>query len=733
VTRRKRLAAERDEAAALIAGWSPSTSRRRWRPRLRQGRVRVGLSRLQRLSSTVLVLGVVCLLVIEGLHLNRPALLVAAILFAIALLGVAFRARIELTPTTLGLRSAISRTRTVRLSAVLDIDATDRGELSILLPGEAPFLVRAPRRRWITRDRSFEDKATFIRTWWLENRATTPARSAAAEVFGSAGWAFPMGNTADADGIADTDAEPVRVAGGLATRRPFSFPTMVTVFVLAMVFGYLVVGRDIVVLAVALLVLLRFGRDPGRPLALAGFVLLVVAAVATIVQEFPPEVNLAYATRRTIAAETGAIVGVFLVLAIIIFSVTERSPEPAPRRRRRGTVRCELAALVAVLARPARVIVPIGLIAAVAVAIRALGLPAALSPQYNVLIDNLRLGSGYQLGAPSILGGEAVGTAGRADAFPPLSPVIVAYSPLGPGLALMLVSLGIVVLVGWQATRRWGRASGLMAAAVAAVLPPLWSPQLPVQLAALAVLGGVAFAEPARLSPWRAAAGGVCLGLAFLARPDAIAALVVVVAWIMLSRRGVARAQAGAGELAALIGAAIVVMAPWLNFVWTEFGLPWPMASLAATLDDPSSAPRLDATMATTAAVIPALALVLVFFLSRARRDLRLALLPFFVLPILCLTLSVTGLSARDPLSWSAPLVAVVLGMWLASIARGLFGAALDEHADLDQQDEQDGRPELELAPEHAVVELTPGRFPGSFDRDNPLIDPEPDEDHLFL
>src|SRR5205823_4239012 len=103
---------------------------------------------------------------------------------------------------------------------------------------------------------------------------------------------------------------------------------------------------DVLVLAIALLVLFRFGRDPGRPLALSAFLLLVVSAVFTMIQDYPPQVTLAYSSRRTIAAEAGAIVGVFLVLATIIFAFTERSPDAAPRRPLwRGFGRAELLAL----------------------------------------------------------------------------------------------------------------------------------------------------------------------------------------------------------------------------------------------------------------------------------------------------------------------------------------------------------------------------------------------------
>ena len=60
----------------------------------------------------------------------------------------------------------------------------------------------------------------------------------------------------------------------------------------------------------------------------------------------------------------------------------------------------------------------------------------------------------------------------------------------------------------------------------------------------------------------------------------------------------------------------------------------------------------------------------------------RLAVLPYLVLPLICLALTLTDFPTRDPLTWSAPLVAVALGVELAQLlpagVRRLLGEGVE-------------------------------------------------------
>jgi hypothetical protein len=77
--------------------------------------------------------------------------------------------------------------------------------------------------------------------------------------------------------------------------------------------------------------------------------------------------------------------------------------------------------------------------------------------------------------------------------------------------------------------------------------------------------------------------------------------------------------------------------------------------------------------VAVSAVFVAMLAAAVVRFWSQ-----RGALLPFLVLPFVCLGLALTEPLRRDPLAWSAALAAVVLGRWAAEIVRGQLGPVLE-------------------------------------------------------
>lgn len=471
---------------------------------------------------------------------------------------------------------------------------------------------------------------------------------------------------------------------------PFSLMTLTILFLVAVVAGYLFVGTDVLVLAVALLVLLRFGRDPARPLALAAFALLVIAGIASIVQDNPSVVNLAYSSRRPVAAEAGAIIGVFLVLATLIFSVTERASTAAPPRPLwRHLTAEQLQSIREFVPAWLRFWAPYGAVLVVATAVRVVAAPRPLAAAYDPLITNLRLGTGYSAAPPGAV---------PAGEFPPLATGVAAYFPYGPKLALFAASLATVAVVAWLAERWWGRRASLCAAGFAAVLPAMWDQQLPVTLAQLFLVIGVAVADPVRANPRRAALAGFTVGLAVLARPDALIAAAVVLAWIAV----VARRRASL--VFCFLFVFVVTVAPWCNFVWSQFGLPWPMATLAATLNDPTATSRLPGIVGFAVGIVVLLGVVVAR--RRERGTTAAVWFPLLLLPVACLLLSFTDFPARDPLSWSAPMAALALGYGLAAFLGERFPLSDVAHP--------------VLALDEDVVDAAA------------VIDPEPEDERLF-
>jgi hypothetical protein len=704
-----------------------------WQPVSRGDRVRLTLAPTQQLRWTAAVAVVVGLLVVTGAVVGRPALVVAAGVLALGAVRYGRRVGVELGPTTLtvfapSLRRRTLWGRTVRWTSVVDIQTTGTGEIWLSLPGEPALVVRAPRGRWMGRDDDFDEKVRFLVTWWQVHCAAALRESTSTSfervlaVYEGRDWVAPPKPATAASAGHRPDAPPSwweggrwddptgSVGAGQADPGTGRFPLvlLLAVVAFALAIGYLLLGRDLIVVAIALVVLVRFGRDPGRPLALGAFVLLVASAVSTIAQGGGEDgVTLSYATRRTVAAQSGAVIGVLLVVATIAFAVTERSPRRAPARQGGAEVdRAHLGAFRRVLLPWLRAALPYAAIAAGGVAVRLAGAPLALPLRYEPLLDNLRLGTGYSMATPS--GGTPVGD------VPPLAPLLVAYSPLGARVALLLVSTVTVVAVGRLVHRREGRAAGIMAAAAAALLPGMWGEQLPVQLAGLFVLGGVALADPIQLTTRRAAIAGASLGLATLARPDAALALLVVAVWITQSRE-----PGRAKYRGALLVSAVLVVLPWATYIWQEFGSPWLTSSLPATLNDPLAVTR----GAGVVKVAVSAAFGAAFVVAAGRLwHRRAVLLPYLVLPAVGVALAFTEPLHRDPFGWTAPLVAVVLGIWAAQVVRAQLGPVLEVpyHHVVDW--------DVVLDEERVQRGVGPG--PGE---DWVPVETAPDEDRLFM
>jgi hypothetical protein len=306
----------------------------------------------------------------------------------------------------------------------------------------------------------------------------------------------------------------------------------------------------------------------------------------------------------------------------------------------------------------------------VAVVLALVVAPPALSSAYDGLVTSLRLGASYSLVGP---GGAPTA------AIPPFAPGLAAYSPLSGRFLLAVLAAGAVVLVIRVTYRRAGYGAAVAAAVFAAISPAVWGVQLGVALAGLSVLGAVALADPTRLRMRRAIGAGVLCGVAGLARPDALVAVPVLMAWIVWNdeahRRGtvrVSRSRTAARErawarAAGLLAAAAVVMAPWLTYVRDTFDTVLPADTWQAALADPHANDRAGGL---TGLLLAGVCVAAVGALL-ARRRFRWAVegrdwLPFLVLPLVCVAITVIEPAGRDAFSWSGLLVTVVAGWAVA-------------------------------------------------------------------
>lgn len=177
---------------------------------------------------------------------------------------------------------------------------------------------------------------------------------------------------------------------------------------------------------------------------------------------------------------------------------------------------------------------------------------------------------GHGFGAPTIHGTTGPG-AFRAPAWPAL--LAVAHLVAGSGFTagrLLVAALG-VALVGALALLAWqvaGRRVGLVTLYLAAVYPPLLLggyglnyEALMGLLVVLVLLCGLAWSRHPDRWRWLVAAGALS-GAAILCRENA--GVVLVPLWIMvLARRQTVRPRATVARLAAVVGCAAVVVAPW--------------------------------------------------------------------------------------------------------------------------------------------------------------------------
>jgi 4-amino-4-deoxy-L-arabinose transferase-like glycosyltransferase len=206
----------------------------------------------------------------------------------------------------------------------------------------------------------------------------------------------------------------------------------------------------------------------------------------------------------------------------------------------------------------------------------ALGVAPTLTPRadtvlYTVMAQGLARGYGY-VSPASLFAGHPKPT----SAYPPLYPLYLAgwAKLLGSDsintfrAVSCLLGAATVFVIGLLGRRIGGVRTGLIAAGIAAVYPQLFmvdgtviTESIYAPLIALALLGAYRWIE--RPSPWRAALLGVAIGLAALARSEALLLLVLLVAPLAWRSRGMRLRTAAAALLATAC-----VLAPWFARNW---------------------------------------------------------------------------------------------------------------------------------------------------------------------
>lgn len=203
---------------------------------------------------------------------------------------------------------------------------------------------------------------------------------------------------------------------------------------------------------------------------------------------------------------------------------------------------------------------------------------------YSVQADLLADGKGYADPFHWERTGQLIAS---ADHPPLYSTYLAVFSFLGLDgatyhrLASSLLGAATVVVVGLVARRLAGDRAGLLAAAIAAIYPPLWivdgtlvaeSPY--ALMIGLTVLAALRLADRPR---WRAAAvlGGV-IGLAALTRSEGVTLLALLVVPLLLVRPIAWHRRAGL--LAVTVVATMLVIAPWFVRNLSRFEEPVPLA-----------------------------------------------------------------------------------------------------------------------------------------------------------
>ncbi len=196
--------------------------------------------------------------------------------------------------------------------------------------------------------------------------------------------------------------------------------------------------------------------------------------------------------------------------------------------------------------------------------------------EYDYIARSIAAGNGYPPSGYLLQGGP---TAVRGPAYPFLLGAVYALSDdstLAGRLLNVVLGAAIVALLFLVCKRIWGRRVALVAAALAAVFPPLLllsrdlvSESLFIALELAAVLCVLEFRRSGARLRWAATAGLAC-GLAVLTRPTAYAVLLAILVGISIQRPRLRLRSLGAPALC--LACAVVVTVPWIVRDAAEFG-----------------------------------------------------------------------------------------------------------------------------------------------------------------
>ena len=439
-------------------------------------------------------------------------------------------------------------------------------------------------------------------------------------------------------------------------------------FVLMGGFGSLIIGPSAILLTAATVWLIARAQRVERLLATAALLMVTVAWLVSSLQARPElqQLSLGYTARRTAANEFGAVGGVLLML--LVTSLAWRNRQDRHPRSVVGAIRSLRRTIVASqLEAFRRAAGPAVVATTVAVVLGRWAHRTVVPTQYDNLLANLRRGSAYTLAAG--FGPPALDAA-------PLGPSLRAFLPRISAFALVaLFTLVAALMVYRHASLRGGRRAGLAALAVFSVLPATWGGSLAVVAAGLCALVAVQLAGERHLSAPRAFAVGLLLAAAILARPDAVAILVVVA--VMWWRARIDRLALACGVLGVIIG-----VAPWANFVWSNGEGPWLTQRWSAMLADPfvefTAGLRVQH-------LVGAIGLALSAVATRRFRVSTAGVSEFVAVGVVSMALGFVAVIAdvgRDPLAWATPCVAVAVGViWRGRIGSGRSaGGQLEIH-----------------------------------------------------
>jgi hypothetical protein len=377
----------------------------------------------------------------------------------------------------------------------------------------------------------------------------------------------------------------------------------------------------------------------GRPVAPLALVLLVVTALATLIDAWPSDGSLrqSFASDRGTAAAAGLAAGVALLVALGQAARTERPATPTvapPQGARQGG--SDLRALVTTWWPHVAVVL-------VAVVLRALLAPGALPAGHAAVADSLRAGHGFSR--------EVNGVVEATAAHPPVGVLVTAVFPAIGWVTGAVTALTVVAMM------RLGRLVGgrrlaLVAGTVAAVLPWVWAQPLPEALAGLSVVTGLGLAWPTRLTTGRAAAAGFVLGVGVLARPEVTLVLPVIALWVALER------WPRLGSALTILVACGVTALPWWLHLHRTFETVVP-----ATVRGPS---LLDDLGGVGGLLVTAVACVVAAAEGWRRRDQLIGAwarwLPFLVFPVLAFVVIVVSGGDRSLTPALVPVVSLGAG-----------------------------------------------------------------------